>query len=54
MRVGEKRMQYLEQNLGALELRLTSEELKAVDVISPKGAVVGTRYPESMRNTVGR
>jgi aryl-alcohol dehydrogenase-like predicted oxidoreductase len=51
---GTKRRKYPEQNLGALEVRLTSEELKEIDATSPKGAVAGTRYPESMMNTVGR
>lgn len=51
---GTKRRKYLEQNLGGLDVRLSGEELKEIDAISPRGAVSGTRYPESMMNTVGR
>lgn len=43
---GTKRVKYLEENLGAGNVRLTSEELKAIDEILPAGSVAGTRYPE--------
>lgn len=43
---GTKRVKYLEENLGAGNVRLTSEELKAIDEILPAGSVSGTRYPE--------
>lgn len=51
---GTKRRKYLEQNMGALDVHLTAAELKAIEAIAPKGAVAGTRYPESMMSTVGR
>jgi aryl-alcohol dehydrogenase-like predicted oxidoreductase len=51
---GTKRRKYLEQNLGALEIRLTPEELREIEAIAPKGVAAGTRYPESMMGTVGR
>jgi aryl-alcohol dehydrogenase-like predicted oxidoreductase len=41
---GTKRRSYLEQNIGALEVRLSSEELDRIDRILPPGAVSGPRY----------
>jgi aryl-alcohol dehydrogenase-like predicted oxidoreductase len=34
----------LEENLGALDVRLTPEDLRALDEVSPAGAVAGDRY----------
>jgi aryl-alcohol dehydrogenase-like predicted oxidoreductase len=45
---GTKRRKYLEENLAALEIMLTPEELARIDEVAPKGAASGTRYPESM------
>jgi aryl-alcohol dehydrogenase-like predicted oxidoreductase len=51
---GTKRRKYLEQNLGALEVRLSQEELQQIDAIAPRGATAGTRYPEPMMQMLGR
>jgi aryl-alcohol dehydrogenase-like predicted oxidoreductase len=51
---GTKRRKYLEQNLAALDVRLTDAELKEIEAIAPKGVAAGTRYPESMMSSVGR
>jgi aryl-alcohol dehydrogenase-like predicted oxidoreductase len=45
---GTKRRTYLEQNLGALNVRLSPADLAEIDRIAPQGAAAGTRYPESM------
>jgi aryl-alcohol dehydrogenase-like predicted oxidoreductase len=45
---GTKRRKYLEENLGALRITLTPEELARIDEAAPKGAASGPRYPESM------
>lgn len=50
--VGTKRRTYLAENLGALDLSLTSADLKAIDEIAPHGAAAGTRYPEAMMKLV--
>ena len=42
---GTKRRKYLEENLGALEVRLTAADLAAIDAIVPRGSFAGTRYP---------
>ena len=41
---GTKRRTYLEQNLGALEVTLTGEDLARIDAAFPMNAAVGTRY----------
>jgi len=51
---GTKRVKYLEENIGAVNVKLTNEELKEIDDIAPKGAAAGPRYPEAMMKTVGR
>ncbi|NID11841.1 aldo/keto reductase [Fibrivirga algicola] len=45
--VGTKRRTYLQENLGALNISLTADDLAAIEAISPKGAASGERYPET-------
>ncbi|GAB3572070.1 aldo/keto reductase [Hymenobacter daeguensis] len=49
---GTKRVSYLEENLGALEVELTRDELAQLDEIAPKGATAGSRYPAAMMGSV--
>jgi aryl-alcohol dehydrogenase-like predicted oxidoreductase len=51
---GTKRRKYLEQNVGALDVRLTADDLKAIDAAFPPDSAAGTRYPEAGMATVGR
>jgi aryl-alcohol dehydrogenase-like predicted oxidoreductase len=51
---GTKRRRYLEDNIGALEVRLTPEDLAQIDRILPPGRAAGTRYPESGMQIVNR
>jgi aryl-alcohol dehydrogenase-like predicted oxidoreductase len=51
---GTKRRKYLEENVGALNVELTAEDLRRIDEIAPKGAAAGTRYPEAMMASVNR
>ncbi|MCB8837254.1 aldo/keto reductase [Aurantimonas sp. VKM B-3413] len=44
---GTKHVTYLEENSGALDLRLTREELSEIASAFPSEAVAGTRYPEA-------
>ena len=50
--VGTKRRTYLAENLGALDLTLTSDDLRTIDEIAPNGAAAGPRYPEAMMKLV--
>ncbi len=43
---GTKRVKYLEENLGALSVELSDEELKTIESIFPADAVQGARYPD--------
>jgi aryl-alcohol dehydrogenase-like predicted oxidoreductase len=51
---GTKRMKYLQENVGALDVKLSPEELKDIDAIAPKGVAAGSRYPEAAMGSVGR
>src|SRR5947199_693571 len=43
---GTKQRRRLEENVGALGIRLTSRDLARIDAVAPKGAAAGERYPE--------
>jgi aryl-alcohol dehydrogenase-like predicted oxidoreductase len=49
---GTKRRKYLEENVAALDVKLTAEDLRRIDEIFPTGAAAGLRYPEHMMSTV--
>jgi len=51
---GTKRRSYLEENLAALDVVLTPEDLARIDAAAPKGAAAGLRYPEAMMKSVAR
>jgi len=42
---GTKHRRYLDENIGALDVNLSSEELQRLDEILPPGAAAGPRYP---------
>ena len=41
---GTKRVRYLEENVGALDVELTADDLAALEQAVPRDAVVGDRY----------
>lgn len=41
---GTKRRKYLNENIGALDVHLTDEELSQIDQLAPKDAAAGERY----------
>jgi aryl-alcohol dehydrogenase-like predicted oxidoreductase len=49
---GTKRRRYLEENLGALDVRLTPEELAGIEEISPRGVASGDRYAPAMMSVI--
>ncbi len=51
---GTKRRKYLEENVGALEVRLTADDLRRIDEVAPKGVAAGNRYPEAAMKAVNR
>lgn len=51
---GTKRRKYLEDNLGALEVQLSPQEMARIEKTIPSGAAAGTRYPEAGLQAVNR
>jgi len=51
---GTKRRKYLQENIGALDVDLTSEDLARIDEVTPKDAFAGSRYPEAMMKLLGK
>jgi len=49
---GTKRRKYLEENVAAVDVRLSPEEMEEIEAALPQAA--GTRYPEEMMRTIGR
>ena len=45
---GTKHRKYLEENVGAFDIKLTPEDLCRLEEIFPYGAASGERYPEHM------
>jgi aryl-alcohol dehydrogenase-like predicted oxidoreductase len=43
---GTKRVAYLEENLGALDVELTGDDLARIDEAFPRGVTSGERYPD--------
>ena len=51
---GTKHVNRLEENVGALQVQLTPEEVARLDAAFPAGAAAGTRYPEHAMKAVHR
>jgi aryl-alcohol dehydrogenase-like predicted oxidoreductase len=52
--VGTKRRKYLEENVAALELKLTPEDIRRLDELMPRGVAAGDRYPKTTMSLVNR
>lgn len=51
---GTKRIKYLDENIGALDVQLSGDELAEIDAMAPQGVAAGMRYPESFMSSVNR
>jgi len=51
---GTKRRKYLEENVAAIDLKLTSEDLARIHAVFPPDAAAGNRYPEPMIGLINR
>jgi aryl-alcohol dehydrogenase-like predicted oxidoreductase len=49
---GTKRIDRLQENLGALKVQLSAEDVRRIGEAVPVGAAGGTRYPEAMMKSV--
>jgi len=45
---GTKRVKYLQENAGAVNIYFSKDELKAIESVFPIDAAAGLRYPEQM------
>jgi aryl-alcohol dehydrogenase-like predicted oxidoreductase len=51
---GTKRRTYLEENVGALDVTLSAEDLARIDEAAPHGATAGMRYPAQAMGGLNR
>lgn len=51
---GTKRKQYLEENLGALDVDLSAAELQQIEELAPKGIAAGDRYASAQMANLNR
>ncbi len=51
---GTKRTKYLEENVGAVEVELSKDDLAALDTLAPRGVAAGARYDAGGMAAVGR
>ena len=51
---GTRRIRNLDENLAALDLKLTGADLAEIEQVFPASAVAGTRYPEKMMALIDR
>jgi aryl-alcohol dehydrogenase-like predicted oxidoreductase len=51
---GTKRVKFLDDNLGAVKVRLTPDDLDEIDAILPDGVASGARYPAQSMQTIDR
>lgn len=49
---GTKHIKFLEENIAALTIKFTQQELDEIENIAPKNVAAGPRYPENMMHTV--
>lgn len=49
---GTKRCRYLEENVAAAAIKLSSEDLSMLEDLVPRGSAAGLRYPEAMMRVV--
>ena len=51
---GTTKLHRLEENIGAVDIKLSPEDLRELDTAASKIAVQGARYPEELQKMVGR
>jgi aryl-alcohol dehydrogenase-like predicted oxidoreductase len=51
---GTKRRKYLEENLGALDMKLSPDDFAAIEQVFPRDAAAGQRYPEAIMKSIDR
>ena len=49
---GTKRIKYLEENIGAIDIKLNDDDIKRLELAAPLGFTKGGRYPEAVMKNV--
>ncbi|HEY5534455.1 MAG TPA: aldo/keto reductase [Ignavibacteria bacterium] len=49
---GTKRIKYLEENIGAIDIKLNDDDIKRLELAAPLGFTKGLRYPEAVMKNV--
>jgi len=49
---GTKRRPYLEENVAAVDVRLTRDDVAALDAVFPPDVAAGARYPEALMRSI--
>ena len=50
---GTKKLSRLEENIGAVNVELTSDDLREIDSTASKITIQGARYPEALEKRTG-
>ena len=45
---------YLRENVEALDVMLSADDLERIDEVAPKDVAAGSRYPEAMMKLLGK
>ena len=51
---GTRKLERLDENIGAVAVELTSDDLREIDSAASKITVQGARYPEKLEQLTGR
>ena len=51
---GTRKLERLDENIGAVAVELTSDDLREIDSAAAKITVQGARYPEELEQMTGR
>ncbi|WP_280270157.1 aldo/keto reductase [Nocardia wallacei] len=51
---GTKRRTYLEQNVAAVDIELSADDVARIEAAAPAAAVAGARYPEELARAAGK
>ncbi|HEY9877159.1 MAG TPA: aldo/keto reductase [Leptolyngbyaceae cyanobacterium] len=51
---GTTKLHRLDENIGAVSIELTSEDLRRIDDTASRITVQGARYPEKLKQVTGR
>ena len=49
---GARKVRHLEDNVSALDIELTAEQIARLDTAAPVGAAVGERYPAALMKSL--